>query len=289
MRLALGIIVSSGFRCDTDFLFGRGGIHDGLQQAPAEGLFALATRVNSGEANRHLPDHLQLSAVRTIISRKFPTDVARNEICAAVLGSNEDYLLFLDADMVHPADMVERLLAADKPVITARYHLKKPPFAAIAYVKHRTQDGPHRYASIHFAKGVIEIERGGAGALLIRRDVLQKIYDKIGHNWFRYQRGPEPPYDFTVSEDFWFFQQAREAGFKCYCDWDCECPHIGPQAIDKTWNDPFLHKQVSQYTDPAMLDMIKNNTIVLGYPGGMVLDEDEQVHIPEYAITAGER
>lgn len=291
MRIALGIICSSGFRCDTDFIFGRGGLHDGLRQAPAEGLFALVGRVNSGDSNRYLPEGRQISALRTIISRKFPTDVARNEICAAVLGSDEDYLLFLDADMVHPADLLERLLRADKPVITARYHLKKPPFAAIAYVKHRTQEGPHRYASIHFGTGVFEIERGGAGALLIRRDVLQTIHDRIGHNWFRYQRGPEAPHDFTVSEDFWFFRQAREAGFKCYVDWDCECPHIGPQAIDASWNKPFVHDQIGQYEKPEARDMVLANTIVCGYPEGMILGEDgeTQYHVPAYQITEGER
>jgi|SRR5690348_604352 len=284
MRLALGLIVSSGFRCDTDFLFGR-------PDCPNEGLYALATRLNSGIANRALPADRQLSGIRLIVSRKFPTDVARNEICAAVLAGDEDYLLFLDCDMVHPADLAERLLLADKPVITARYHLKKAPFSAIAYVKHRTQDGPHRYATIHFGNGVIEIERGGAGALLIRRDVLKAIQQRQGHNWFRYQRGPEPPHDFTVSEDFWFYQQAREVGFKCYCDWDCECQHIGPLAIDSSFNRPFLHHQISEYEKPETRELVLNNTIVCGYPEGMILGEDgqEQFRIPEYEVTAGER
>src|SRR5689334_15695315 len=116
MRLAIGLLVSSGYRCETDFLFGR-------PDTSGEGLFALVAHVNSGAANRALPKGRQITGVRTIISRKFPTDVARNEVCGHVLAGDEDYLLFLDADMVHPADLVERLLLADKPVITARYHL----------------------------------------------------------------------------------------------------------------------------------------------------------------------
>lgn len=282
MRIALGVIVSAGFRADTDFIFGR-------PDCPTEGLYALQARVSSGEANRHLPKDQQITGLRLILSRKFPTDVARNEICAAVLAGDEDYLLFLDADMVHPANLVERLLSARKDVITARYHLKKAPFAAIAYVKHRTQTGPHRYASVHFGQGVFEIERGGAGALLIHRSVLQAIYDRQGHNWFRYQRGPEPPHDYTVSEDFWFFQQAREAGFKCFVDWDCVVPHIGPMPVDETWNTPFLHTQISEYENPETRDLVLNNTIVRNYPEGMYLGEDRQYHVPEYVITEGER
>jgi glycosyltransferase involved in cell wall biosynthesis len=284
VRIALGVLVSNGYRADTDFLFGR-------PDRPTEGFFALAAHVQTGAANRALPDDRQITGCRTILSRKFPTDVARNEVCAAVLEGDEDYLLFLDADMVHPVDLVEKLLAHQKPVITARYHLKKAPFAAIAYVKHRTQEGPHRYASIHFGKGCFEIERGGAGALLIHRSVLQGIYDRIGHNWFRYQRGPEPPHDFSVSEDFWFYQQSREAGFSCWCDWDIDVPHIGPMAVDASWNVPFLNTQVSEYANPEQRDVVLANTIIRGYDGGMVLGDgtEHEAHIPEYELTAGER
>lgn len=310
MRLAIGLLVSSGYRCETDFLFGRA-------DTPNEGLFSLMTRLNSGAANQALPPHLQLTGIRTIISRKFPTDVARNEVCDAVLKGDEDYLLFLDADMVHPANLVELLLRENVPVITARYHIKKSPFAAIAYVKHRTQDGPHRYASIHFGKGTFEIERAGAGALLIRRDVLEDIrraqldrwerlmasedYHRLPEwarlylprtplvQWFRYQQGPKDGEDLNVSEDFWFWQQAREAGHKGFVNWDLECPHIGPMPIDGSWNGPFLHRQVSQTDAPETRDMVLQNTIVRGYPDGLYLGEDEQYHIPEYQLTAGER
>lgn len=282
MRVALGLIISSGYRCETDFLFGRA-------DAAGEGLYALVTRINSGQANRALSADKQITGLRTIVSRKFPTDVARNEICAAVLAGDEDWLLFLDADNVHPADLLDRLLNADRTVITARYHLKKAPFNAIAYVKHKTQDGPHRYAAVHFGTGVFEIERGGAGALLIHRSVLQAIQDRIGPNWFRYQRGPEPPHDFTVSEDFWFYQQAREAGHKCFIDWDCVCPHIGSLAIDDSWNTPFLHKQIGEYEKPETRDLVLGNTIVCGYPQGMYLGDNHEYHVPEYQVTEGER
>jgi len=291
MRIALGIIVSAGFRCDTDFLFGRAQGGDGVH-ASSEGLYALVSRVQSGLANQALPDDLKITGMRTIVSRKFPTDVARNEICAAVLAGDEDYLLFLDADMVHPGDLLERLLSARKDVITARYHLKKAPFASVVYVKHPTQEGPHRYISVHFGQGVFEIERGGAGALLIHRSVLQDIHARQGHNWFRYQRGPEPPHDLTVSEDFWFYQQARETGHTCWVDWDCVCPHIGQMAIDDSWNTPFLHAQVNAHDTPEALETVLKNTVVRNYPDGMFIgdaDTPEQYHIKEYVVTEGER
>src|SRR6188768_601027 len=133
MKLAIGIILSSGYKADTEFLFGRApdkdpGFDDTMRQYPPEGFVALSARIQTGQANLALPDGLKVTDCRTIVSRKFPTDVARNEICAGALACGADYLLFLDADMVHPADMFEKLLAHDKPVITARYHTKKAPF-----------------------------------------------------------------------------------------------------------------------------------------------------------------
>jgi hypothetical protein len=283
MRLAIGLLLSPGYSPPAEFWLGRAD-----RTGDPEGLLALTQRIQTGVANLSLPDHLKITGYRQITSRKFPTDVARNEVCQAVLDGDEDYLLFLDCDMVHPGTLVETLLMAEKPVITARYHLKKPPFAAVCYVKHRTLEGPHRYASIHFGQGIFEIERGGAGALLIRRDVLQAIHDKVGPNWFRYQRGPEAPHDFSVSEDFWFWQQAREAGFKCFVDWDCECQHLTQMAVDSSWNTPFLHKQVSAYTDPETRAHVLANTIVCGYPEGMFLG-DNDAHVPQYVVTEGER
>lgn len=305
MKIAIGTIVSSGYRVDTDFLYGRA---DHL----GEGFLATWSHIESGGINAFLPDDLKVTSVESIISRKFPTQVARNEVCRHVLERGHDYLLFLDCDMVHPVDMLQKLLLHRKPVITARYHLKKAPFGAIAYVKHKTEVGPHRYSTIHFGQGCFEIERAGAGALLIRRDVLQAIHDRQvsrqagldksafpewagaylprekSVQWFKYQYGPEENADETVSEDFWFFQQAREAGFSCWCDWDVVCPHLGLQAIDDSWNKPFLRTQISEYENPKMRDLVLNNTIVRGYKDGMVLD-DGAAHIPEYELTPGER
>jgi glycosyltransferase involved in cell wall biosynthesis len=310
MRLAIGLILSPGYTPPAEFWLGRPD-----RNGSPEGYLALIQRIQTGVINQHLPEEKRITGFRQITARKFPTDVARNEACRAVLEGDEDYLLFLDCDMVHPADTVERLLLADKPVITARYHIKKAPFAAVAYVKHRTQEGPHRYAAVHFGRGVFEIERGGAGALLIRRDVLQRIHDRQAAQWddfhgstvrddlprwvngylpakpiiqwFRYQQGPEQPNDLSVSEDFWFWQQVRETGFKGYCDWDLECQHLAQMPIDSSWNTPFLNQQVSEYTNPAHRDMVLANTIVCGYRDGMFLGDE--AHVPEYVVTAGER
>jgi hypothetical protein len=79
------------------------------------------------------------------------------------------------------------------------------------------------------------IDFGGAGALLIRRDVLEAI----GDEWFRYSRQTRPPYEMTISEDMHFYRRAREAGFQPYVDWDT-VRALRQVEIDGTWNEPYV-------------------------------------------------
>jgi hypothetical protein len=107
--------------------------------------------------------------------------------------------------------------------------------------------------------------------------------------WFRYQRGPKPPHDMTVSEDFWFYRQAREAGFQCFVDWDIDVPHVGSMPIDGSFNVPFLNAQMAEYENPDRRDDVLAKTVVMGYHDGMQLGDDLSNRIPEYQVTAGER
>jgi hypothetical protein len=282
MNLAVGIIVSHGFPAPTEFW-------DSYEQ--------VMHHLRSGAANAVLPPEMQIDHVRRIKSTKFPTDVARNEIVRGFLDEGDEaYLVFMDADMVFPPDWVTRALVHQQPVVTGRYHQRRSPYHAVAYVKHRLDTARHHFAPIHYGRGLIEIERAGAGALVIHRSVLQAIRFRIGDNWFRYQRVAEEPFDYDVSEDFWFFQQAREAGFRCYVDWDIECGHLKEVPITGAWNNVELTRMVREITNPDMPDdereRLRAALIVCGFPDGLTLRGDEHsvpVHVPEYQITAGER
>lgn len=275
MKIAIGLLLSHGFPAPTDFW---------------DSYELVMSHVATGQSNKLLPDHLQISGMRRIKSTAFPPDVARNQIVREFLASDEQWLFFMDADMLFPEDIVPRLLVHEKPVITARYHMRKPPHHACCYVKHRTKDGPHCYAPVHFGRGVFEVERGGAGALLIRRDVLEAIQFRLGpNNWFRYQRGPAKDDDFTVSEDFWFYQQAREAGFPVYCDWDVECGHLQAMAINRTWNAAYLDAQVRELptlSEDKRKDVL-DSFVVCGMPDGVTLPTGDRV--PAYTYLPGER
>lgn len=271
MRLAIGTITANDFPVPNLFW---------------ESFIELKQRIDCGEVNRHLPAHLQITSTTWIKGHKFPTDCGRNEICAGALEGGYDYLLFLDCDMVHPPELVERLLFIEQPVATALYHLKRPPFAACVFMEDPLDTRPHIYRTVHFGRGVFEIHACGAGALLIHRSVLQALVDRHGYNWFRYQRGPDAPHDFSVSEDMWFCEQARAAGFSIWCDWELRCGHITPQVIGKTHNDSFLLRQMQTLVDQAPADRtaIIKRMVVRGIPEGIDLPSGE--HVDEYVVEA---
>jgi hypothetical protein len=302
VRLAIGWLNSHGYPISGQVF----DCYERLQQ-----------HVASGAANAALPDDLQIVAFNRINATSFPVDYDRNEVCREFLKGDATHLLFLDLDHLYKPDLAERLLRARKPVITARYHMRREPFHAAAYVKHRMLDGPHVYAPVHFGQGVFEIERAGAGALLIERRVIETIQTRQRQHWFdlfaspayaqlsawgkrflppaptvqwfRYQHGPTAPHDMSVSEDFWFFQEVREAGFTCWCDWDTEAQHLQPFAIDGSWNRSALQEQIARLgsLDPEQRQQIVDHFVACGYPDGLTLSSGD--HIAPYTYTPGER
>jgi hypothetical protein len=274
VKLAIGLLLSHGFPAPTEFW---------------SSFHRMQENLRGGAANSRLPKHLQVDSLAVLTSTSFPVDYSRNQIVRDVLKGGYDYLFFADCDEVFPEDCVERLLQHDVDVVTARYHMRKEPYHCVGYVKHRVLDGPHCYAPVHYGTGLIEIERGGAGALLIKRDVLVKIQDRIGENWFRYQRSPDPPYDMSVSEDFWFYQQAREAGFKTLMDWDVEVGHLQTFAINRSWNQSYLDANERELPRmaPEARRAALDSLVVCGYPDGYTLASGDVV--PAYEYQPGER
>lgn len=274
MKIAIGLILSHGFPVSPEFMFSFERMQEFLR---------------TGQANQLLPDDRKITDLTILQNTSFPPDVARNQVVDNFLKTGFDYLFFADCDHVFRPDTIARLLAHDKPVISGRYHMRKPPYHPVAYVKHRFLEGEHCYAPVHFGQGVFEIERGGAGCLLIHKDVLLTIFGRHGHNWFRYQRGPEAPHDFTVSEDFWFFKVARELGFTCWLDWSVEAKHLQTMAIDRTFNEAYLNGQVDAMSrmTPAERQKVLDGFVACGFPEGFRLSSGDVV--PPYTYSPGER
>ena len=238
-RLAIGLIFSHGFAVPVPFFES----YVRFQQA-------LLTREFNGGAFG-----VEVDAVNLTFSHAFPTDVARNELVRIFLDKNRgyDHLLFLDADMTHPPDIAHRLLRHGVDVVTGRYTLRKAPYFSVAMRK--TGDGPRDYQAVEKlvplaeVKGLVEIDAAGAGALLLSRRVLDAVRERCGDVWFQYQVGPSGLRD--VSEDMWFFEQARACGFQPYLDADVWCGHEMRTIVDPSWHVPYADAFLRATAEPV--------------------------------------
>lgn len=222
MKVSLGLLLANGFPVPTPFVLG---------------LTDLLTCILTGTGNALLPQGRQITAMRIINSRGFPIDTARNDVVREFLDKDDaEYLLFLDADMRHPADLAHRLLSHNLPLVTGRYQMRKEPFHTVAM--RRAGPGQHDFKAIEDQRGLVKIDRAGAGCLLIAREVLTDMRQILGDNWFMYQTGPNGLR--TVSEDMWFFEQAQALGYQPWCDLDAICSHVSSFEVTPGWQKPFL-------------------------------------------------
>jgi len=153
----------------------------------------------------------------------------RNECARQFLNTKATHLFFLDSDVMAPPGAVERLLLRGGAIVSGLYFQKLPPFLPEAYWRdgesHRSiaEDLRRRLEAIPFALGPLllpeprwmEVDATGAGCLLIRRDVLEKLGE-----------APFGPCETDIGEDIWFCKQAKMAGFDVTLDWSVLCGHL---------------------------------------------------------------
>ena len=159
---------------------------------------------------------------------RFPVDANRNEHVKAIIDKlNPDYLMFLDADMTFPADIILRLLASQKDIVSGMYHYGSSDrgFAPIAL--RRRPDGGQNYNIVHYYPDEpFWVDAIGMGAALIKADVFKNI----SFPWFGYQVSEITGVN-SISEDMQFCQKAREAGYEIWVDPRVRCGHIKTMVI----------------------------------------------------------
>ena len=148
---------------------------------------------------------------------------ARNKVVETFLGSHYNWLLFLDSDVVPPADGIDRLMAHGKKVISGLYHQKGGEFLPnmYTYKEWLPEKGQHDYNWITEwpRDETIEVDGVGAGFLLIHREVLEAIGKK---DWFHFREG---------GEDLAFCRQAKEKGYSIWVDTSVHCGHVSYMVV----------------------------------------------------------
>lgn len=205
-------------------------------------------------------------------ARASSVDEGRNQLVDKFLERpHATHLLFLDSDEVFPPDIGHRLLLRQKPVISAlRFtrgafqlpqlyrHAGRHPDRLGAETdrfesmmeevyqflqRHQLPQGANAYV-INTDDGLFRIDGCGCGALLVAREV----FERIDYPWFRLARG--------VGEDFHFCLKAAEAGYEIWGDCSVICGHINLKVVGQSefGHSYALLKEVNHYLDDGLVE-----------------------------------
>lgn len=144
----------------------------------------------------------------------------RERLVDTVLTETEcTHLLFLDADMRFPKNLLPRLLTLDVPAACASYSERTHPFRPVAFAS--SQDYSKRVWTRPEDTGTVRIAACGFGVMLLQTETLRKMKKP------RFMVGYEN--DAHVSEDVYFCRKLEAMGAALVLDHDLtkEVAHIG--------------------------------------------------------------
>lgn len=126
------------------------------------------------------------------------------------LENKATHLLFVDADMLFPADVIPRMLAHKKEIVGVEYKKREFPIKwTYKELDARKQDEIYR------------AQYTGTGLMLIDLS----IFAKMKGAWFNFGRDSQGA--LVLGEDAWFCNTARDAGFDTWIDPTINTGHIG--------------------------------------------------------------
>lgn len=144
-----------------------------------------------------------------------PIHEMRNNLCLRAMDLHCTHLLFLDADMRYPVDLIPRILQHEKEILGALCFKRWPPFCPTLY------EGDEYNLTLmeEYEEGLIEVTATGTACLLIDLQVLENI----PFPWFEFSTGVRGE---TVGEDIGFCYKARDAGYKIHVDTTIKTEHL---------------------------------------------------------------
>ena len=180
------------------------------------------------------------------------------QLCvAAFLNSQCTHLLFIDSDIAYSYKMFEKMVNYDKDICMVPYPIKSMDFEKI---KKKIENGSkldpmvmgNQYTmsivdptSIKIDNGFIEVERGPAGFMLIKREAIEKLIKEYpeftikqhtlidgklverDHMYNFFDTYWDPKEKTYTGEDFYFCKLAKHAGIKMYALIDEYISHYG--------------------------------------------------------------
>jgi hypothetical protein len=151
----------------------------------------------------------------------YQIDQIRNLI--ADWGKGHDYLFCVDSDIVLPEDTLIKMLGWDRDIVSGLYIQRIPGTHTLEVYEDIGGGGVANipWEKIKLHNGLMEIAACGFGCVLVKGDVIRGM--EYPHFVYRSAINHAN----TYSEDVYFCQKAREAGFKIWADTTILCDHVG--------------------------------------------------------------
>lgn len=141
---------------------------------------------------------------------------ARTNLVKRAIEKGSTHILFIDTDMYFPVDVLEKMLALDKPIVAGEYYKRKFPRELVSMPlegTERSETEPYKAAW------------AGTGLMLIDLS----IFEKLPVPWFNFGRNSEG--SLTLGEDVWFCRTAQDAGYDVWIIPTLDVKHIGEYAF----------------------------------------------------------
>ena len=178
-------------------------------------------------------------------------DWARNDLARQAreqvneyTGNKFTHFLWLDDDHVFNPDLAVYLARhEDLDMISALYY-GRTQHLPVAYVKDDSGDEHKHYPLIEAPNGLVQVDAVGFGALLMRRDVFERV--------------PEPWFtlDWRAGEDIAFCVHAKKHGIKVWLDGSYALGHIGPPTIVTTETyKQYLEEHAEDFKDRVKVSL----------------------------------
>jgi len=145
--------------------------------------------------------------------------VARNEITRLAQLGGYDYVLMVDSDTIIPPDALDLMLDPPADVVLGVCPRKNTKDGKTAIIKLGAQEYHDSYYYRDLPEERTLVKGGGFACALVKTSVFTRLDDP----WFQYVTNADGS---TLSEDYYFCQNARFYGIDIWMDPRVRCGHL---------------------------------------------------------------
>lgn len=170
---------------------------------------------------------LAAQGFQVIISQSsYGVEAARRKLLKEFLDSGADYLLFLDDDIVPPADIVSSLARYRRDFVSAEYPIWDYGEVFSSASRKKEKSPSYQRVGLDELDGLQEVDACGLGACLISKALARKAFSKDCFS-IEYDDSGEV----IKGEDYKFCECAKNLGYKIYVDFNVVCKHYKNRSI----------------------------------------------------------